>query len=735
MSTSRPKLHAGAPTVIRKDPGGRSVPGLIDRPQDSPSGVSIATTSTQDLSEGRFRAIAEQSSDLMMIANRERVVQWANAAVERVLGYLPESLVGTNIFPLFHPDDVSALAETTRRLSEVPGMAGTVDVRMRAADGSWHWMETSARNLLDDPTVRGLVVSFRDVTDQRVAEAALRASEARYADLFEHARDAVFMADLDARLLSVNLAVEQLTGYSRAELLEMNVFDLIAPEDQVRARASLGQRLAGGTNEVVEVQLLAKDGSRVFVETDARVVTADDGSGLMAGIAHDTTERHVLEDRLHHQVLQDALTELPNRTLLHDRLDQALARRERDRSQVAVMLLDIDGFKSVNDSRGHAAGDELLIEIARRLRSVVRAGETVARLGGDEFALVVEGIGVRDEIVALAERVQSAFAEPFTLGETTQHMTASLGVAATCGGAESADLLRDADTAMYRAKARARGGTEFFAPRLRTELLRRVALSTALETAVRDGELEVRYQPIVSITDGRILALEALVRWLHPMWGWVQPDEFIPLAEENGMIVALGRYVLGAVASQIAQWRREQPGTLPLGVFINASPQELSSPEFVPFVAETLRGHGLTNSDIAVELTERAFISQTNRTLTTNLAELTEIGVHIVLDDFGTGYSALASLQRFPLAALKIDRAFIQSIRTPDDQAPIASAIIGLGKSLGMMVIAEGVEDQVQLDYLQRLGCDAAQGFLLARPQQASEVSTLISASARPHGG
>jgi EAL domain-containing protein (putative c-di-GMP-specific phosphodiesterase class I) len=219
------------------------------------------------------------------------------------------------------------------------------------------------------------------------------------------------------------------------------------------------------------------------------------------------------------------------------------------------------------------------------------------------------------------------------------------------------------------------------------------------------------------------------------MWGWVQPDEFIPLAEENGTIVAVGRYVLGEVASQIAQWRREQPGTLPLGVFINASPQELSSPEFVPFVAETLRGHGLTNSDITVELTERAFISEINRTLTQNLAELTKIGVHIVLDDFGTGYSALASLQRFPLAALKIDRAFIQSIRTPDDQAPLASAIIGLGKSLGMMVIAEGVEDQVQLDYLRRLGCDATQGFLLARPQHANEVSSLLSGSALPHEG
>lgn len=697
----------------------------------SASHVGAGTTSRHGLSESRFRAIAEQSSDLMMIADDAWVVQWANAAFERAFGYPAEPLVRKNISPLFHGDDVPALVETMGRLKEVPGAAGVVDIRMRVADGSWRWMEASARNLLDDPTVQGFVMSLRDVTDQRRAQAALGASEARYGDLFERARDGIYVADLEGNLTSVNPAMEEITGFSRAELLGLTVFDVTAPDNQAHARGVLEQRLAGAPDDRFEVQLITKDGRRVFAEVTARLVEPNGGPGRIEGIVRDTTERHLLTEKLRHEVLHDALTGLPNRALFGDRLDQALARSKRDRSQVVVMLLDVDGFKSVNDSLGHAAGDKMLVEIARRLRSVVRGDETVARLGGDEFALVAEGVRVHGEVVALAARVQSAFADPFTVGHTKQPVTASLGIAVKVAGdeAEPSDLLRDADTAMYRTKATAKGGIEFFGPALRAELLRPLALSTALESALRDNELEVHYQPIVSIADGQILALEALVRWLHPIWGRVQADEFIPLAEENGLIVPLGRYVLGEVARQIAHWRRQKPGALPLGVFINTSPQELSKPDFVPFVTETLREHGLSTSDIAFELTERVFISEGNRTLTENLAEFTKIGVRIVLDDFGTGYSALASLQRFPLAALKIDRFFLQSIHGPDDEAPIVRAIISLGKALGMTVIVEGVESQVQLNYLRRVGCDAAQGFLFAQPQPASEASTLLSAS------
>jgi diguanylate cyclase (GGDEF)-like protein/PAS domain S-box-containing protein len=624
-------------------------------------------------------------------------------------------------------DDMASAARRTawRALLETSGQ-----------DGGRALGRTRSGSVEEQPPRR-----MRGAVTQRELAAKLAAAHVvdtdRYRRLLDRSRDLIITMDTSGIVEAANPAVERILGVSAEQLVGTSMMDFIAAGDLERAQ-SVFARIAAG-EEVVNVELehITKGGRRVFLGVSAYPIMADGQIVGMEGIARDVTEQHELQDDLTHQAFHDSLTNLPNRALFFDRVDQALARSERDRSQVAVMLLDLDGFKSVNDSLGHAAGDELLMEIAGRLQSVIRAGETVARLGGDEFAMVVDGAGVRGEVVALAERVQAVFEEPFTLGDADQQLTASLGVAVSSAGGrvEAGALLRDADTAMYQAKAHAQGGIEFFAPQLRTELLRPIALKTALETAIRDGELEIRYQPIVSITDGRILALEALVRWLHPMWGRVPPDEFIPLAEKNGMIVALGRYVLGAVAPQIAQWRQEQPGTLPLGVFVNASPQELSSGEFVGHVADTLRANGLGHSDIALELTERAFISEANRTLIKSLTELTKIGGHIVLDDFGTGYSALASLQRFPLAALKIDRLFIQSIHTPDDEAPIVRAIVGLGKSLGMMVIAEGVEDQVQLDYLQRLGCDAAQGYLFARPLHPSGVPSLLSANVRKDQG
>ena len=667
-----------------------------------------------------------------MVADGDRRLRWANAAFERVLGYPPESLVGKDILPLFHPDDLPALAETIGRLSIAPGAAGTVDARMRAADGSWHLMETAGTNLLEDPAIRGFVVSMRDVTERRQIETLLRESETRYGELFDGARDAVYMADLDGRLRSGNPAAERRTGYSRSELLAMSFMQLIAPEDAERVAGVLAQRIRGDSGEPTELRLVRKDGSSVFVEVTGRVVVPDDAPGRVEGIVRDMTERHLLEEQLRHQALHDGLTGLANRTLMRDRLDQALGRRARDKSQVAVLLLDVDDFKAVNDSLGHVAGDAILVELAARLRSVVRAGETVARLGGDEFAVVVEGVRDRREVVALAGRIQSVFAELFAVGETKLHVTGSLGVAVTGESATSSDLLRDADIAMYRTKATARGGFEFFDAALRAELLRHLALDNALADALTNHELEVHYQPIVSLTDGTVLAFEALARWFHPTLGRVLPDEFIPAAEKSGLIVELGRYVIAEAARQAAQWRREQPGTLPLGVFVNVSAGDLADPRFVRFVAETLHEHDLVAADISFELTERVFIDERDEVLGQNLADLTASGSRIVLDDFGTGYSALASLKRFPLAAVKIDRLFISAIQHANDEAPITRAVIGLGKTLGLAVIAEGVETQIQLDFLRHLDCDAAQGFLLGRPVCASEASSLLSLNLVP---
>jgi diguanylate cyclase (GGDEF)-like protein/PAS domain S-box-containing protein len=589
-------------------------------------------------------------------------------------------------------------------------------------------MGTSETKLLDEPPIGGLVAAMREVTERRHDETALQLSEARYRNLFEHAADLIFTADLAGNVTSANPAAEQITGYTVEELLGMNFFDVVAPEERGILEGVLARRMAGGPENNPELQLIAKGGRPVFVSVTGRVVHEGGHPVRIEGIVRDTTERHVLEERLRHQAFHDALTGLPNRALLRDRVDLALARGTRTKSQVAVLLLDVDDFKLINDSLGHAAGDEMLVELAGRLQSILRSSETVARMGGDEFVIVAEGVLTRNEAVALGERILSVFAEPFTVTGMKRKVTASLGIALSRRGAQANDLLRDADTAMYRVKATNKGGVEVFESALRGKLLRQIALTKGLDEALRDGKLEVNYQPIVSLQSGRILAVEALARWRHPHWGWIQPDEFIPIAEQSGMIVALGRHVLGETAREMARWRKESPTALPLGVFVNVSPHELSQRDFVSFVSQTLAAHGLAVSDLALELTEHIVIDERNEVILGTLAELARLGMRLIIDDFGTGYSALSSLRRFPFSALKIDRYFIEEIDAPDAHAPIIRALVGLGKALHMMVIAEGVETQVQHDYLASLGCDAAQGFGLRRPKTASAISVLLGA-------
>ncbi len=409
---------------------------------------------------GPFRAIAEQSSDLLMIVDAERVVRWANGAFERVLGYPPESLVGTDILPLTHPDDLPALLATVGPVMERPGATGSVDYRVRAADGAWHCFETIATNLLEEPGIAGIVVSLRDVTEQRRAKKTLRESEQRYRDLFEHAADAIVTTDMSGNLTSVNTAGERMFGYSRQELVAMNMFELVAPEDLEYA-----QQVFARQGESAELHTLAKDGSHRFVEATARFLVDADGepTGLEA-IIRDRTEHQLLEDQLTYQAFHDALTELPNRLLFVDRLEQALARASRDHSRPVVMMLDLDGFKTVNDTHGHKTGDELLRALARILQAALRPSDTVARFGGDEFAILAEGIDTHDALEALVERIMDALDTPIPLPHGSQRVSGSLGIATATPESTVDQLLHDADTAMYQAKQHGSGSYRILDP-------------------------------------------------------------------------------------------------------------------------------------------------------------------------------------------------------------------------------------------------------------------------------
>lgn len=431
---------------------------------------------------------------------------------------------------------------------------------------------------------------------------------------------------------------------------------------------------------------------------------------------------------LRRQALHDGLTGLPNRHLLLDRLDRALAeaRPGSEGGTVALLLVGLDGFRLVNDALGYEAADRLLIAAPRRLQAAVLANETLARIAGDKFAVVVEGIRDPLQVSRIAEHILSVFVEPFEVRDIRRRLGASLGIAVDDGHATAADLLRDAETAMSRAKEWNRGGYEVFSPELGRKLERRRLISRELQHSLNSGVLEVHYQPVVSLPGQRLLAVEALARWEHPTWGRIPPDEFIAIAESTGVISTLGRYVRERALADLAEWRSRDAGALPQGVLVNISPRELRDPDFVSVLEEQVRSRRLASADVGLEVTEGLFIDERDGRSADTLEELIAAGFRLLLDDFGTGYSALASLKRHSFSALKIDRSFIGAIHASDTDAPVTRAAIGLGKALNLQVIAEGVETATQLDYLTRLGCDAAQGFGIGRPAPAADITTLL---------
>jgi predicted signal transduction protein with EAL and GGDEF domain len=367
------------------------------------------------------------------------------------------------------------------------------------------------------------------------------------------------------------------------------------------------------------------------------------------------------------------------------------------------------------------------VRLAARLQRELRGSDSVARLGGDEFGFLLEGLAPGEGLFGVAQRLLAAVAEPSGFGQP-QLLTASLGITAAVASDTTETVLSNAEGAMSIAKKAGPGSVEIYDEAMRVRLLRDLALVRALAAALRNDQLEVHYQPIASLRDGRILALEALARWRHPEWGWVRPDEFIAVAEEHGLIVELGQRVLGEAAKHAAAWRASYPDALPLGTFVNASPRQLSRTDFVEVFTRALEEHGTTPGDIGIEITERVLIDHDEETLAANLDRLTRLGVRFGLDDFGTGYSSLTALKQLPLTVLKIDRSFVTAIRTATDPAPITRASISLGHALGLVVVAEGVETKLQADYLRRLGCDAAQGFHYHRPRSPRQTTALLQA-------
>ena len=551
----------------------------------------------------------------------------------------------------------------------------------------------------------------------------LRASEQRFEALVQHSSDVVTVIDASSRVQYQAEASTRVFGYTAEWLTGRHFIDLMEPETANELLEVLDQvaRQPYGMS-VVELAIRHSNGRVVPVEmTITNLLQEPSVAGIVLN-TRDISERKALEDQLVHEAFHDSLTALANRALFTDRLDHAMCRPGVDPDSIAVLFLDLDGFKTINDSLGHASGDLLLTEVAERLRTCVRPGDTVARLGGDEFAVLVENVTHLDDALGVAERITGAFVEPFVVEGRSIQLSGSVGIARSGENVAGADqLLRNADLAMYRAKAIGGNRIEQYDEEMHVALVDRLALESELAWALSSNQLTLHYQPTLSLETHEVVGVEALVRWEHPTRGTIPPLAFIPLAEETGLITQLGEWVLREACEQAARWRAAEPAFESVTMSVNLSGAQMNT-DLPALVEEVLRETGLPGDALVLEMTESVLIDHTDET-TGILTRIKDLGVSLAIDDFGTGDSSLSYLHRFPVDMLKIDRSFIARLNSADDAYELLHAIVHLARSMFMTTVAEGIEENEQLVRLQELGCDLGQGYYFAKPAPADVIA------------
>ena len=559
---------------------------------------------------------------------------------------------------------------------------------------------------------------------ERASEATGEASR-----MVEVAHDAFITLDAHGRIVEWNPEAEALFGWQRDEAVGRSLADIaVPPRHRSIFDERLGQLVAGDSPPVAprrELTALHRSGSEFPVQVTVWS-TGGDGNRRICGFVRDLSERKRFEGQLASQALHDRLTGLPNRVLLRDRIQHALARAGRRGASVALLIADIDRFKVVNESLGHDGGDRLLVEVAERLTDLLRPGDTVARMGGDEFALLCEDVGGYDEASNIAARVLGAFEKPFPLPTGDLSLTISVGVAVgAINGPAPELLLRDADVAMYRAKEAGRDRYEVFDESMLADASERLTVEHDLRRAIVDGQLRLYYQPIVHLDTGAVAGFEALVRWEHPERGLLPPSQFIPSAEDSGLIVPLGRHVLAEACTQAASWKDTHALGERLRVSVNVSAKQLAQPGWVDEVSQVLAESGLAPRQLVLEITESVLMDD-HDTTAVRLEELRRLGVRIAIDDFGTGYSSLGYLRRLPVDILKIDKSFIDGVAEGPHESALARAVVKLASTLRLEAVAEGISTRKQLLQLRRLRCPYGQGFFFSRPQPADAIPDLL---------
>jgi len=653
-----------------------------------------------------------------------------NEVLRRSLGYSHEEFASRPFAEFSHPGDLQANLELFDQM-----VAGEIDhfqmeKRFVRKDGGILWVDLTASLVRDADGNPDYVIGMtQDISDRRRLESDLRVAEGRYRLMVERVPAVVYVAEPGAAgpWPYVSPQIEGMLGFTAQEwLAEPGLwFQQVHPDDQEIALGEEERILQGGTGGgtfSATYRLRHRNGTTVWVRDDAIMLRDQEGQATFHGVLVDVTREKQLEERLEHQAFHDSLTALPNRQLFYDRVGHALARRQT--GQVAVLFIDLDDFKTVNDSFGHDSGDEVLVAAARRLQSCARAGDTVARLGGDEFALLVEDVTTA-QVTVVADRVLDALSEPpVEFGGHTATLGASIGIAVAEPGETPERLLRNADLAMYEAKLEGRSRHVIYEPDMHTKVMNRFRLDAALQTAVADGAITLDYQPIVDLHTGAVVGLEALSRWSHPDLGDVPPAKFIPVAEAIGLIHELGSWAIEQACSDLTNWQTAR-GTQAY-VSVNVSPLQLENDEFASSVVRTLFSHGLEPSALVFDITEGMLLVERSRE---SLRELRAHGVRIAIDNFGTGYSSLSYLRQLPVDMVKINQKFLHPLEDNSADPAFLRAIIRLAETLHLDAICEGIETPGQLSDLRVARCGFGQGDFLARTGPIADVPATIAAA------
>ena len=688
-------------------------------------------------SEARFRAISDASPLGIFVSDAQASCVYTNAAYHTISGLNFEQTLGRNWMKAIHPEDRPRVLDEWRAAARGEEPFQT-EYRFLRADQSVVWTRVSSAPLVYGRHLDGRVKTVEDISERKAAEFKLRAVEEALFEEKERAQvtlnsigDAVLSTDMAGRLSYMNLVAEAMTGWSYQEAMGRSLADVFRVINGTTRRTIINPALrAINDDQTAELAsdcvLVRRDGVEFAIEDSSAPIHDRDGQVSGAVIVfHDVSASKSMALKMTHLAQHDFLTGLPNRVLLTERLTQAIRLACRRRKQVALLFLDVDHFKHINDSLGHAVGDQLLESAARRLESCVRATDTVCRQGGDEFVILLAEIEKPHDAAQIAEKLLAALALPHLVDGHELHVTLSIGISVYPDDSVSSDaVLQNADTAMYHAKSCGRNNYQFFKADMNTRAVRRLAVESNLRRAIQRQEFVLFYQPQIAMASGVLTGAEALIRWLDPDLGLISPAQFIPVAEECGLIVPIGHWVMREACRQVKAWLAAGLRAVPVAV--NVSAVEFRDKSFLPGVAQILEETGLAAHYLEVELTEGVIMHNAQASASA-LEALKAMGVKLAIDDFGTGYSSLSYLQRFPIDTLKIDQSFVRDVATDADAAAIVSAVIGMGQGLRLRVIAEGVETQPQADFLLARQCAEGQGYLFNHPLAAADFARLLS--------